>query len=265
MKKAIPLFISALLTLACGTEKKQNETSTNSRFELLPDPEGEAKDHEVEASEKENLGVAKYAGIYHFGYEEEGGFNLHLHFSRGIWSAQRRGGAASEDGSMWIPTFTNFRNTTVDIDGNFSTTEILEDDTSIIYKGKFIDTSDASGRHVGGLEILPAGSEGHAKDTAETSYKFFVMLRDMYHGEYPESSYRLLHKIDLKALSEYQLQIMRNTIYARYGLNFVQDSAMRKYFDYGEWYQPIFDNVDAFLNDFERENIKLINTLEAEK
>ncbi len=58
-------------------------------------------------------------------------------------------------------------------------------------------------------------------------------------------------------LSIEDLDIMRNEIFADYGYKFKSEK-WQKYFAGKEWYFPKHDNVDRFLSDLEKENIKTI-------
>lgn len=80
----------------------------------------------------------------------------------------------------------------------------------------------------------------------------------------PESHTRLLTKADLAGLSEEELELARNEIYARHGRKF-QDAGIRAYFESQPWYQGTIE-PEAFdasvLSEIEKKNLQLI--LEAE-
>lgn len=77
---------------------------------------------------------------------------------------------------------------------------------------------------------------------------------------------RYLTRSDLEGLTQEQLRIARNEIYARRGRLFL-DEELQKYFDSFDWYtgtiQPD-DFQEELLNDFERKNIELIVAYEKE-
>lgn len=58
-------------------------------------------------------------------------------------------------------------------------------------------------------------------------------------------------------LSMEDLDLMRNEIFAEYGLKF-KNEKWQKYFSMQPWYIPRYDNVDQFLTETDRHNIKLI-------
>ena len=56
---------------------------------------------------------------------------------------------------------------------------------------------------------------------------------------------------------------MRNEIFARYGYIFKEGGEMEKYFKSQDWYTPEHKNVNDFLTEIEKENLKLIREVEA--
>ena len=80
----------------------------------------------------------------------------------------------------------------------------------------------------------------------------------------PFSSDILLTEEDIAFLSEDELRIARNEIYARHGRIF-KDEDMQAYFDAQPWYfgyiQPE-DFSESMLSDIERANVELIQTYE---
>lgn len=80
-------------------------------------------------------------------------------------------------------------------------------------------------------------------------------------GRFPQTSERYLTSNDLIGLTQWDLKIMRNEIYARHGYIFQKDD-MRQYFTSQSWYQPLYNNVDAQLSAIEKSNIYLIKDFE---
>ncbi len=85
-------------------------------------------------------------------------------------------------------------------------------------------------------------------------------------GKYPEASTRYLKSNYISHLSKWELKIMRNEIFARYGYVFKTDE-MSNYFNNIGWYRDIQKldyNNDAsnLLTDIEKKNIKLIQQYE---
>lgn len=82
---------------------------------------------------------------------------------------------------------------------------------------------------------------------------------------FSESSERFMEKKDLFGIDQETLRIGRNEIYARHGRRF-SDAKLQEYFDSKQWYEGTIepDNFDeSVLNEYEKENIKLINDVEA--
>ena len=62
----------------------------------------------------------------------------------------------------------------------------------------------------------------------------------------------------LKNLNKLDLEIIKNTVYARHGYNF-KNKTFRYFFEASDWYVPMSDNVDAELSPIEKENVALLN------
>jgi hypothetical protein len=75
------------------------------------------------------------------------------------------------------------------------------------------------------------------------------------------ASTTLLEEDSLKNLKKLDLEIIRNTIYARHGYSFNQKS-VRQFFDPVEWYIPVSNNVEKQLTDIELRNIVLLKRFE---
>ncbi|SHM60855.1 YARHG domain-containing protein [Flavobacterium chilense] len=75
------------------------------------------------------------------------------------------------------------------------------------------------------------------------------------------SSTKKLKESDLKNLKKIDLEILRNTIFARHGLTF-KTKTVRQFFDSVEWYIPVSDNVNDELTAVEKENIVLLKRFE---
>ncbi len=80
----------------------------------------------------------------------------------------------------------------------------------------------------------------------------------------PDSDQRYYTENELSGLSEDQLRLARNEIYARHGRIFDAED-LREYFESQSWYQGTVsaaDFSDSVLNDYEKANIQLIQSLE---
>lgn len=85
---------------------------------------------------------------------------------------------------------------------------------------------------------------------------------------FESSNATYLSKSDLESLSEYELEIALNEIYARRGRIF-NDQGLSEYFNSQKWYTPTYSpdefNSNVTLNDYEEANIKLIVDIQKEK
>jgi hypothetical protein len=70
-----------------------------------------------------------------------------------------------------------------------------------------------------------------------------------------------LNENELKNLRKLDLEIIRNTIFARHGYAF-KSKNVRQFFDPIEWYIPIKENIDNELTALEKKNIALLSRLE---
>lgn len=75
------------------------------------------------------------------------------------------------------------------------------------------------------------------------------------------ASKQKLAEKDLKNLRKLDLQIIRNTVFARHGYSF-KKATYRQFFENTDWYVPVSSNVDAELSPLEKENVALLARLE---
>lgn len=76
------------------------------------------------------------------------------------------------------------------------------------------------------------------------------------------ASTTLLKKEDVENMYKRDLEVMRNTIYARHGYSF-KNRQMRYFFDnYVDWYIPVSTDVSEELTEIEKKNIELIKRYE---
>lgn len=83
-------------------------------------------------------------------------------------------------------------------------------------------------------------------------------------GSYPEASSRYLSEGDLASKSCFELQVMRNEIFARHGYIFKTDD-MRSYFSQQGWYRPRAADVSGELSAVEKSNAQAIKQYESGK
>lgn len=81
-------------------------------------------------------------------------------------------------------------------------------------------------------------------------------------GYYPEVSLTILSDSDLNNRDAWELRIMRNEVFARYGYIFKLPE-LREYFLKQNWYIPRYEDVSNMLTPLEKENIEKIKRYEA--
>lgn len=75
------------------------------------------------------------------------------------------------------------------------------------------------------------------------------------------ASTKKLTEKDLKNLTKLELEIIRNTLFARHGYNF-KKKTFRQFFDYVDWYIPLYNDVSGDLTPIEKENVVLLERFE---
>jgi hypothetical protein len=77
-------------------------------------------------------------------------------------------------------------------------------------------------------------------------------------GKYQVASERILSNNEIAKMDKYELKLMKNEIFARYGYIF-KTAEMKAYFESQPWYQPKYEDVTSYLSDIEKRNIKLLS------
>lgn len=72
------------------------------------------------------------------------------------------------------------------------------------------------------------------------------------------ASKQKLTEKDLKNLRKLDLEIIKNSVFARHGYSF-KKATYRNFFEQTEWYIPVSANVDNDLSPMEKENVALLN------
>ncbi|MFC6268883.1 YARHG domain-containing protein [Frigoriflavimonas asaccharolytica] len=71
------------------------------------------------------------------------------------------------------------------------------------------------------------------------------------------ASKQKLTEKDLKNLRKLDLEIIKNSVFARHGYSFKKET-FRYFFEQTDWYIPVSDNVDAEITPLEKENVALL-------
>lgn len=166
--------------------------------------------------------------------------------------AQIKSGSWSSDGKAWIWHYENLTN--IRLEGS----KFYSDKTN----GEFV-IYDNGQEEVKGLKVYNSWSGLTKTGEYEIGTKSYP-ITDYYSGKYTQASLRLLSKNELIKISKSDLKIMRNEIFARYGFKFKICGKMDSYFKSQDWYYGQHNNVNGFLTDLEKVNIKLIQQIENE-
>jgi hypothetical protein len=190
----------------------------------------------------------EYQAVYHFGDSE---WESKLILIRGFdkWYAQIVRGSWYGEGNqlVWALNYQNLSNVRVEANKFYS------DKTN----GEFV-LYDGNNARIKGLKVYNSWS---GEDGLEIGYKT-SSLQENYSGKFTQASLRELSIDELRKMTTIDLKIMRNEIFARYGYRFKLDGKMDLYFQHQNWYKREYGNVDDFLTDLEKENIKLIRQIE---
>ncbi len=188
--------------------------------------------------------ISEYAGEYHFGESEaESTMKIIVTPAKKVY-VQRYSGEYDTKRNVWNLVVDNYKN--VVISGN-----------SIKADGFSAEFLTFSKENMNGL--LEKNKEKN-----ETFYDFgYFSDKLSFEGKYPEMSIREITREDLMKKTKEELKIMRNEVYARYGMIFQKNGDMDKYFSKQDWYYGRAKSTEEFLTQLEKDNIKLV--LEVEK
>jgi hypothetical protein len=85
-----------------------------------------------------------------------------------------------------------------------------------------------------------------------------------FQGKHPETGARPLTQAEFGAMDAKELRLTRNEIFARYGKRF-DDKGLEAHFRGFAGYDPHLSDVDAFLSEVERENVRLLSVAEEKR
>ncbi len=159
-----------------------------------------------------------------------------------------------------------------DSNGGTNTIIYTDDDENVMYK--YYSSCTVGGKEVSYSEYQKALEEyniddsddagdslSHYDNTEENREKY--LTADLTSDDdyvLPTSDSEYLSSDDLEGLSEDELRLARNEIFARHGRKF-KDSTLQSYFNSKSWYEGTIDPDDFdenSLNKYEKANVKLI-------
>lgn len=194
---------------------------------------------------------ANYQGEYHFGFSE-GESTLILLFVDNEAIVQIRSGAFTPDGLNFITSYRNLTNVTIDQSGTFYSDQ---------HQGAFVTYFNGKEK----LQCLKITNPWGDSVMKEGGYELGFRTGDVEMGKSPSASREVLSEAALKQMTLKELGLLRNEVFARYGYIFRKGGAMEQHFSTMDWYRPQHNDVDSFLTTLEKQNIALIQQIEAEK
>lgn len=181
---------------------------------------------------------SEYNGEYRFTFNEPGNNSKDGKFTfkiindtlKGTWTANDRKNKVLS--RKFVLTKQNFK---------YNPNLMLPDDTEYVdwYSEKLDSVK----------EVIDDEEETYYEETYRTASDIITKLN---------ASTTLLSENDLKNLKKLELEIIRNTIFARHGYSFKKKS-FRQFFDPVDWYIPVTDDMSGKLTLIEQKNIVLLN------
>ncbi|UII27024.1 YARHG domain-containing protein [Fulvivirga maritima] len=192
----------------------------------------------------------EYQGTYHFGDSELESSLVIVMTAEGSY-AQIRSKTWSLKLNDWYYEFRNLDSVQI-IDNRFFSAQT---------NGAFMIYSQ-DGQVIRTLKVDSPWSEIIEPGNYELGYRYGSLKR-YYEGDYIQGSTQILTIKELEKLSFDQLTLLKNEIYARYGLIF-NDRTLRKHFRQKEWYKEKYESVEGFLTQLEKNNIINIEIVESQ-
>jgi hypothetical protein len=187
-------------------------------------------------------------GVYHFGNSELES-ELILTIINDSCYAQIRSGSFTGAKHQFIWNFENLKN--VRIQGYKFFSDKTNGEFAVLEKRK-------------GL-IIYKPWRSVAKNGEYEIGLYVCPLNKQFQGKYTYATWRLLTNDEMEKMTQTDLQIMRNEIYARYGYQFKKGSDMDLYFKKQPWYHGYYRDINNFLTGLEKQNIELIRVIEKSK
>lgn len=133
-----------------------------------------------------------------------------------------------------------------------------------IYSGQFVEFKGEENSKIKSVLLFsdPIKGINYKKDSAEVG--FYSTTTDTFFDD--KERYQLSLKIQPESYfinkTKQELKVLRNTIFANYGLIFQKGGEMDKYFRKREWYQSWQKDVSNCLTEIEKKNLETIKKFE---
>lgn len=132
-----------------------------------------------------------------------------------------------------------------------------------IYSGQFVDYKEGKSKTKAVILFSdPIEGRNYKRDSAEVG--FYSTSIDTFFDDIERYGLSLVIKPEtfFAKKTKQELKILRNTIYANYGLVFQKDGEMDKYFSKKEWYQAWQKDVSHCLTNIEKINLTTLKKFE---
>ena len=235
MQKLLPLFFLFLVNSAAAQKPKYMYQGVEEEMDVKKLSKWEVKN------------TKSYTGVYGFD-ESESEWDLLvivldssvvMQASSNVWTF-----ADIQKEDSWVHKFRTFR--PVKLEGNRFTSDSI--------KGYFVKYDNSPG--------IVLSVNGKDFDTVEYGGKYKMALSEHFYGDYPSMSYKILDDSYFSDRTKEQLQIMRNEVFARYGMRFTKNGRMYNHFIKKDWYNPWRNNVQDCLTEIEIRNLQTLSKFE---
>lgn len=131
------------------------------------------------------------------------------------------------------------------------------------YSGLFVEHKEGKTKTKSVLLFSdPINGSNYKKDSAEVGF-YSTTINTFYDDkERYQLSLKILPETYFANKPKKELAILRNTVFANYGLIFQAGGEMDAYFRKKAWYQPFRNDVSACLTEIERQNIQVLKKFE---
>jgi hypothetical protein len=197
--------------------------------------------------------ISDFHGLYKFGDNIQSNVTFRIIEFKSSIVVQVESFYKYEAGSNWEHSFMNLSKPRIDENGIFSCDEFI---------GEFVAYTEL-GEKINLLKINEAFT--FFDDLAYELGSRIGNTNFGLKGLFTKASTELLNSNELSEESANNLKLMRNEIFARYGYIFKEGGEMEEYFRKQEWYKAEQFNVNPFLTELEKANIKLIRNEEAKR
>lgn len=203
-----------------------------------------------------NLSSKQNAGVYHFGESEAEWNLLIIPYNDGL-IVQVRYGIWAEDlgfkNQAWLSKCQTFNKVRI-IGSKFYFGN---------YSGQFVDYKDGKIKRKSVILFSdPIQGRNYKKDSAEVGFYSYSIDTFFDSKEQYELSVEIKPETYFANKTKQELKILRNTIFANYGLIFQKGGEIEKYFSKKEWYKPFQKDVSNCISEIERKNLETLKRFE---